>query len=69
MTIIAADGHGSKIAQAVGSDLKGRMSLAAYAVAIVLAFANHWFSYALFVFVALVWFIPDRRIAAREAAE
>ena len=69
MTIIAADGHGSKIAQAVGSDLKGRMSLASYAVAIVLAFANHWFSYALFVFVALVWFIPDRRIAAREAAE
>jgi TMEM175 potassium channel family protein len=69
MTIIAADGHGSKIAQAIGSDMKGRMSLAAYAVAIVLAFANYWFSYALFVFVALVWFIPDRRIAAREAAD
>ena len=64
MTIIAADGHGSKIAQAVGSDMKGRISLTAYVVGIVSAFANHWFSYALYVFVALVWFIPDRRISA-----
>jgi uncharacterized membrane protein len=69
MTIIAADGHGSKIGQAVGNDMKGRMSLASYAVAIVLAFANPWFSYALFVLVALVWFIPDRRIAAHAGAE
>jgi uncharacterized membrane protein len=68
-TIIAADGRGSKLAQAVGNDKKGRMSLAAYALAIVLAFANHWLSYTLFVFVALVWLIPDRRISARAAAE
>jgi len=69
MTIIAADGHGSKVGQAVGSDFKGRMSLAAYAVAIVLSFANHWFSYAFYVFVALVWFIPDRRIARSTGAD
>ena len=68
-TIIAADGHGSKLAQAVGNDMKGRMSLAAYALAIVLAFVNYWFSYALFVFVALTWLIPDRRIAARAASD
>jgi len=69
MTIIAADGHGSRLAQAVGNDLKGRMSLASYALAIVLAFANYWFSYALFVFVALVWLIPDRRISSRAATD
>ncbi len=65
--IIAADGHGSKLAQAVGNDLKGRLSLASYAAAIVLAFGNYWLSYALFVLVALVWFIPDRRISVRAA--
>ncbi len=69
MTIIAADGHGSRVGQAVGSDFKGRMSLAAYAVAIVLSFANHWFSWALYVFVALVWFIPDRRISRVAGAD
>jgi hypothetical protein len=52
-----------------GNDLKGRMSLACYAVAIVLAFANHWLSYALFIFVALIWLVPDRRISARANAE
>jgi len=69
MTIIAADGHGSKVAQAVGSDMKGRMSLAAYVLSIFLAFANYWLSYALFVFVALVWLVPDRRIARHPATD
>lgn len=69
MTIIAADGHGSKVAQAVGSDMKGRMSLAAYVLSIFLAFANYWLSYALFVFVALVWLVPDRRIARHPAMD
>jgi uncharacterized membrane protein len=68
-TIIAADGRGSKLAQAVGNDFKGRISLACYAAAIILAFANYWLSYALFVFVALLWLIPDSRIAARTTAE
>jgi len=66
-TIIAADGRGSKLAQAVGNDAKGRLSLVCYAAAIVLAFANYWLSYALYVFVALTWLIPDRRIAPRAA--
>ena len=69
MTIIAADGHGSRLAQAVGNDAKGRLSLACYAAAIGLAFVNHWFSYALFVFVALMWLIPDRRISTRVTAD
>jgi uncharacterized membrane protein len=67
--IIAADGRGSKLAQAVGNDFKGRISLASYAAAIVLAFANSRLSYALFVFVALLWLVPDRRIGARTAAD
>jgi uncharacterized membrane protein len=69
MTIIAADGRGSKLAQAVGNDLKGRMSLASYAAAIGLAFANYWLSYALYVFVALIWLIPDQRIAKHLATD
>ena len=62
-TIIAADGPGSRIAQAVGHDTKGKVSLACYALAIVLAFAHYLWSYALFILVALLWLVPDRRIA------
>jgi uncharacterized membrane protein len=64
MTIIAADGQGSRIARAVGHDTKGRISLACYAFAIGLAFSHYLWSYALFIVVALVWLVPDRRIAA-----
>ena len=63
MTIIAADGHGSRLAQAVGNDMKGRMSLASYALSIVLAFVYSPMSYALFVFVAMIWLVPDKRFA------
>ena len=66
-TIIAADGHGSRLAQAVGNDMKGRMSLASYALAILLAFVYYSMSYALYVLVALIWLVPDRRIAAHQA--
>ena len=69
-TIIAADGRESKLARAVGNDKKGRLSLASYAAAIGFAFSNHhWLSYALYVSVALIWLIPDRRIAAHAAAD
>ncbi len=68
-TIIAADGRGSKLAQAVGHDVKGSLSLASYAAAIVLAFVNYWLSYTLYVFVALIWLVPDRRIAPHPAAD
>ena len=43
-------------------DLKGNFSLGAYALAIPLAFVNRWISFALYVVVALMWFLPDRRI-------
>ncbi|MGH3161898.1 MAG: TMEM175 family protein [Streptosporangiaceae bacterium] len=60
--IIRADGSSSLVATAIGSDTKGRVSLLAYAAATVLAFVSPWITYALFVAVAVMWFIPDRRL-------
>jgi uncharacterized membrane protein len=60
--IIGAHGKDSQLATAVGSDIKGKISLAAYILAIPLAFYAPWVSGALFVAVAMMWLIPDRRI-------
>jgi len=57
-------GEDSVLAKAIGSDFKGKISLAAYAAAIGLAFVNEWLSMALYLSVAVVWFITDRRIEA-----
>ena len=64
-TIIATQGADSRLKQAIGSDVKGYASLAMYAAAIPLAFVDRWLAYALYVGVALIWFIPDRRIERR----
>jgi uncharacterized membrane protein len=61
-TIVRANGRDSALARAVGGDRKGKISLAIYVVAIPLAFVNPRVSDLLYVIVALVWFIPDRRI-------
>ena len=61
--IIRADGSSSLVATAIGSDTKGRVSLLAYAAATALAFVSVWISYALFAAVAVMWFIPDRRLS------
>ncbi len=50
------------LAAAIGSDLKGKISLAFYVAAIPLAFVSPWISNCLYVIVAVIWFIPDRRI-------
>src|SRR5262245_35557082 len=60
--IVAHHGKSSTLATAVGRDIKGKLSLMRYAVAIALAFVNQWLSDAVYVAVALLWFIPDRRI-------
>ncbi len=62
--IIRHHGSDSPLATAVGRDFKGKLSLAMYAAAIALAFAAGWISDLLYVAVALVWVIPDRRIEA-----
>jgi uncharacterized membrane protein len=60
--LIAVHGEHSKIAQALGHDTKGKISLAMYVTAIPMAFVTPVVSYALYILVALMWLIPDRRI-------
>jgi uncharacterized membrane protein len=55
-------GKDSKLAKAIGKDAKGIASVVIYAAAIPLSFVATWIAFALYVLVALIWFIPDRRI-------
>ncbi len=61
-TIITDQGAGSVLARAVGSDIKGKLSVILYALSIALAWAHPALSDTLFVVVALMWLLPDRRI-------
>lgn len=63
--IVAHHGRDSVLAQALGSDLKGKASIGFYALGVVFATVSPWISYALYVVVALIWLIPDRRIEDR----
>ncbi|HKQ68122.1 MAG TPA: TMEM175 family protein [Polyangiaceae bacterium] len=65
--IVADQGEGSKLAAAVGKDVKAWISAGLYSLAIPLAFVNQWISDAIYVFVALMWFVPDPRIERRLA--
>jgi len=65
--IVACQGPGSKLREAVGSDFKGKVSLASYAAAIPLAFVRSWIAIGLYVFVVCLWLVPDRRIESRIA--
>lgn len=60
--LLALHGPGSVLAQAVGQDFKAKASLMLYAAGTLLAFVNAWLAYALYVVVALLWFVPDQRI-------
>jgi uncharacterized membrane protein len=60
--IIAKHGGDSVLAVAIGNDIKGKLSILLYAIAVPLAFAAQWLAGALYVLVALIWLIPDRRI-------
>ena len=60
--IVHQQGRDSVLASAIGRDLKGKLSPLLYAAAIVLAFVSPWLSIALYVLVAVMWLIPDRRI-------
>ena len=69
--ILRSQGEASLLAQALGRDLKGKASMILYAIAIPMAFVQPWVAYGIYVLVALMWIIPDRRIeravAARES--
>ena len=60
-TLLASRGN-DLLATAVGSDFKGKISIAIYMVAIPLAFVRPWLAFLFYVFVAVIWLIPDRRI-------
>jgi uncharacterized membrane protein len=63
--ILAEEGASSELAAAVGRDVKGRISPVLYAVAIPLSFVNCWVALGIYVLVALMWLVPDRRIESR----
>jgi uncharacterized membrane protein len=67
--ILRREGPDSTLAKALGRDIKGKISPLLYLTAILLAFVNPLFSGAIFVFVALMWLIPDRRIERALAGE
>jgi uncharacterized membrane protein len=60
--IVAQQGPNSRLGAAVGQDMKGKLSMMLYLAAIPLAFVNQWIADGIYVFVALIWLIPDRRI-------
>lgn len=62
-TIVLADGADSAVSRAVGSDHKGLVTIAMYAVGAGFAWLTPWISYALYLAVAIVWFLPDDRFA------
>ncbi|HEU5399726.1 MAG TPA: TMEM175 family protein [Terriglobales bacterium] len=61
-TIIACEGPKSLLAKAVGSDWKGKLSPIFYVAAILSTLVHPWLAQVFYVLVALIWFIPDRRI-------
>lgn len=63
--IIAHQGQHSKLKEAVGQDRKGKLSMLLYIAAIPLAFVNQWISDVIYVLVAMMWLVPDRRIETK----
>ena len=61
-TIIAAEGENSVLKRAVGNDWKGKLSPVLYMIAIAVTFWSPWVAQAIYVSVALLWLVPDRRI-------
>ncbi|MBV9313391.1 MAG: DUF1211 domain-containing protein [Pseudonocardia sp.] len=66
--LVRAEGGGSVLAAAVGTDIKGKISPVLYSLGIGLSFVNRWFSIAVYVVVALMWLVPDQRVERAVAA-
>ena len=60
--IIVSQGEGSLLKKAIGNDWKGKLSPLLYGLSVGLAFVSAWIAIAIYVFVAVIWVIPDRRI-------
>ncbi len=69
IAIIKHEGRDSALARAVGRDVKGKASVVIYLAGVPLAFVNSWIAFGLYVCVAIMWLVPDRRIekTAQEA--
>lgn len=67
--LIKHEGEKSPLAIALGEDWKGKISILLYVTAIALAWVSTYISFAIYVFVACIWFIPDRRIEKKLADE
>ena len=66
--LIALQGPQSRLRAAIGRDRKGKLSPVLYVAAIALAFVDRWIALGLYVLVALMWIVPDRRIELRVTA-
>lgn len=66
--LLTLHGPESLLAQALGSDFKGKISIVLIVVAIPLAFVRSWLACAFYVLVAIIWLVPDRRIERRIAS-
>jgi uncharacterized membrane protein len=64
-TLITAQGPRSRLEAALGSDFKGKLSVVLYPVGMAMALVNPWISVTIYVLVALMWLVPDRRIERR----
>lgn len=62
LALLSLHGKDSVLATALGRDFKGKISIVIYVVAIALALVKWWLAGALYVVVAIMWLIPDRRI-------
>jgi uncharacterized membrane protein len=60
--LVKHHGENSILARAVGSDMKGKISTGIYAAAIAVSFIHSWLAFLMYIIVACMWFIPDRRI-------
>jgi uncharacterized membrane protein len=61
-TLLRAEGERSELRVALGSDLKGKLSPLLYCLGIGLSFANRWVGLGVYIAVALIWLVPDRRV-------
>jgi uncharacterized membrane protein len=61
-SLIAHHGKDSILSKAIGNDRKGKVSLLLYALAIPAAFVHAWIAILIYMFVAVMWFVPDKRI-------
>lgn len=64
-SLVKHHGKDSMLSKAMGKDTKGNISILLYLTGIIAAFINSWVSFAIYIIVAIIWIIPDRRIEKR----